>query len=125
MKKYLAIMFTFFYFGFSSGMVYNVHYCLDQIFVSSTSSSKTCELCGTKKEKDCCKSEIKILKTDVAQKADISFINNAPLVAIVPEVIYAEFLMPVVERNQFSVQVNAPPDKAELPLFISYCNFRI
>ena len=118
-------MFTVFYFGFSSGMVYNVHYCLDQIFVSSTSSSKTCDLCGTKKEKDCCKSEIKILKTDVAQKADVSFINSAPLVAIVPEVFYAEFLIPVVERNQFSVQVNAPPDKAELPLFISNCNFRI
>ena len=119
-------MFTLFYFGFSSGMVYNVHYCLDQIFVSSTSSSsRTCELCGTKKEKDCCKSEIKILKTDVAQKADISFINNAPLIAVVPEVIYAAFLMLAVERNQFSVQVNAPPDKSQLPLFISYCNFRI
>ena len=106
-------------------MVYNVHYCLDQIFVSSASSSKTCVLCGTKKEKDCCKSEIKILKTDVEQKANISFINDAPLVAMIPEAFYAEFLIPVLERNQFSVQVNAPPDKAELPLFISYCNFRI
>lgn len=118
-------MFTLFYFGFSSGMVYNAHYCLDQIFVSSTSSSKTCELCGTKKEKDCCKSEIKILKTDVAQKADISFVNNAPLIAVVPEVMYAEFMVSAVERNQFSVQVNAPPGKSQVPLFISYCNFRI
>jgi hypothetical protein len=56
MKKYLAIMFTVFYFGFSSGMVYNVHYCLDQTFVSSassTSSTLTCALCGTKKKKGC------------------------------------------------------------------------
>ena len=118
-------MFTVFYFGFSSGMVYNVHYCLDQIFVSAASSDNTCDLCGTDQEKDCCKSEIKILKTDVAQKTAISFINDAPLVAIVPELFYAEFLIPIVERNQFSIQVNAPPDKAELPLFISYCNFRI
>ena len=118
-------MFTVFYFGFSSGMVYNVHYCLDQIFVSAASSDNTCDLCGTDQEKDCCKSEIKILKTDVAQKTAISFINDASFVAIVPEVFYSDFLIPVVERNQFSIQVNAPPDKAELPLFISYCNFRI
>ena len=117
-------MFTVFYFGFSSGMVYNVHYCLDQIFVS-TSSDNSCDLCGTKKKSDCCKSEIKILKTDVAQKADVSLINDSPFAAVLPEVFYAEFLMPVVKRNQFSIRVNAPPDKAELPLFISYCNFRI
>lgn len=130
MKKYLAIMFTVFYFGFSSGMVYNVHYCLDQTFVSSASSASsasstiTCAFCGTKKKKGCCKSEIKILKTDVPQKADISFINDAPAVAIIPQIFYADFLTPV-ERKQFSVPLNAPPDRTELPLFISYCNFRI
>ena len=125
LKKYLAIMFTVFYFGFSSGMVYNVHYCLDQIFLSSASSNRTCDLCSTDKEKDCCKSEIKILKTDVGYKTPVSFVNDAPLTTIVPEVFYSEFLMPAVERNQFSIPVNAPPDKAGLPLFISYCNFRI
>lgn len=118
-------MFTVFYFGFSSGIDYNVHYCLDQIFLSSTSSSDSCDLCGTKEKKDCCKSEIKILKTDVASKADVSFVNPAPLPAIVSEVFYSEFLIPAVERNQFSIQVNAPPEKAQLPLFISHCNFRI
>ena len=126
MKKYLAIMFTVFYFGFSSGMVYNVHYCLDQTFVSSassTSSTLTCALCGTKKKKGCCKSEIKILKTDVPQKVDISFINDSPAVAIIPQISDADFLI-LVERKQFSVPLNAPPDRTELPLFISYCNFR-
>ena len=130
MKKYLAIMFTVFYFGFSSGMVYNVHYCLDQTFVSSASSASsdsstiTCTFCGTKKKKGCCKSEIKILKTDVPQKVDISFINDAPAVAIIPQISDADFLI-LVERKQFSVPLNAPPDRTELPLFISYCNFRI
>lgn len=105
-------------------MVYNVHYCLDKIFIS-TSTSNSCELCGTTKKKDCCKDEVKTVKTDVAQKADVSFLSNAPIAAILPDVFYAEFLKSAVERNQFSVQVNAPPDKAKLPLFISYCNFRI
>ncbi len=130
MKKYLAIMFTVFYFGFSSGMVYNVHYCLDQTFFSSASSASsasstiTCAFCGTKKKKGCCKSEIKILKTDVPQKVDISIINDAPAVAIIPQISDADFLI-LVERKQFSVPLNAPPDRTELPLFISYCNFRI
>ena len=124
MKKYLAIMFTVFYFGFSSGMVYNVHYCLDQTFVSSASSASsasstiTCAFCGTKKKKGCCKSEIKILKTDVPQKVDISFINDSPAVAIIPQISDADFLI-LVERKQFSVPLNAPPDRTELPLFIS------
>jgi hypothetical protein len=125
LKKFLAIMFTVFYFGFSSGMAYNVHYCLDQIFISTSASDNTCNLCGTKGKKECCKSEIKILKTDVGQKANVSFLNKVPLVAVFPEVFYAVFAMPTAERNQFSVQGNAPPDKAELPLFISYCNFRL
>lgn len=118
-------MFTVFYFGFSSGMVYNVHYCLDQILVSSASSSKTCDICNTDKEKDCCKSEVKVLKTDVAQKANISFINDAPMVAVLPQEYFVNFITPILERNNFSVQINAPPDKAELPLFIAHCNFRI
>lgn len=125
MKKYLALMFTVFYFGFSSGMVYNVHYCLDQIFISSAAKSDTCDLCGTKSKNDCCKSEVKVLKTDAAQKADISFIGDAPLVAIVPKVFFADFSPVILKRNQFSVFTHAPPDTPELPLFISYCNFRI
>lgn len=118
-------MFTVFYFGFSSGMVYNVHYCLDQIFVSSASSGKTCDLCSTDKEKDCCKSELKIFKTDVAAKADVSFVADAPIVAILPREFFANLITPILERNNFSIQIKAPPDKAEPPLFISYCNFRI
>ena len=106
-------------------MVYNVHYCLDQILLSSASESKSCDVCGTDEKKDCCTSEVKILKTDVAQKADITFINDAPLIAIFPETYYSQFILLAVDRNQYSVQVNAPPDKKELPLFISHCNFRI
>ena len=118
-------MFTVFYFGFSSGMVYNVHYCMNKVFTSFSTSANSCGICGKDKTKDCCKNEVKILKTDVAQKANVSFIADAPFVAILPQLFYADFLAPVLERNQFSVLVNAPPDKSELLLFIAYCNFRI
>lgn len=78
-----------------------------------------------KEKSDCCKDEVKVLKTDVAQKANISFIADAPLVAIIPQIFYAEFLQPVLERNQFAIYSHAPPNPPDVPLFISYCNFRI
>jgi hypothetical protein len=118
-------MFTVFYFGFSSGMVYNVHYCMNKVFTSFSTSSNTCGLCGKNKKKDCCKDQFKVLKTDSAKKADVSFIADASFVAIVPQVFNVDFLTPVLEFNQFSVATNAPPNKAKIPLFISYCNFRI
>ena len=125
MKKYLAILLTVLYFGSSSGMVYNVHNCLNQVYLSSAAASKTCNICGTKKKKDCCKDEVKIVKTDVAQKADISFLNEMSFVAILPKVFYTKFLPFAFERNYLVVNINAPPEKARPPLFISFCNFRI
>ena len=125
MKKYLAIMFTVFYFGFSSGMVYNVHYCMNKVITTFSTSSNTCGLCGKRKMNDCCKDHFKVLKTDSAKKADVSFIADAHFLALVPQIFYVDFLTPVLLRNQFSVAANAPPNRAQLPLFISNCNFRI
>ena len=125
MRKYLALMFTVFYFGFSSGMVYNVHYCMNKVFTSFSTSSNTCGICGKNKKKDCCKNQFKVLKTDSAQKADISFIADTPFVAIMPQLFNVGFSIPVVGRNKFSIAANAPPNRAKTPLFISYCNFRI
>lgn len=105
-------------------MVYNVHYCLDQIFVSSKSSD-TCKLCGTKEKKDCCKSETKILKTDPAQNADIPFVPNTVLIAEVPSIFYADLSFSAFDRNECVIENNAPPIKPKVPLFISNCNFRI
>ncbi|MGS0748514.1 hypothetical protein [Halpernia sp. GG3] len=118
-------MLTVFYFGFSSGMVYDVNSCLNKISIFSGTSKKSCDFCGTKKEKDCCKHQIKILKTDVAQKADMSFVGDSLIVAILPKVYFAEFLTPVLKQNYFSVHMNAPPDKQRVALFVTNCNFRI
>ncbi|MFC6269477.1 hypothetical protein [Frigoriflavimonas asaccharolytica] len=125
MKKFFAIMFTVFYFGFSSGMVYNVHYCMNIVFTTLTKSDNTCKICGKGKMKDCSKDQIKVLKTDVAQKADISFITDAPFALLQSKIFYSDFLITVLERNYFSIPLNAPPDKVGVALFISYRNFRI
>lgn len=125
MKKFLAILLTVFYFGSSSGMVFNLHYCLDEIFVSLTSTDKTCDICGTSKKKDCCKSEVKIAKTDVAQKANLLSLDTFAAYAVIVQNVFPAFSYPILQQNYFAVRINAPPEKAIPALFLTYCNFRI
>ena len=93
--------------------------------ISARSKLKTCEFCASKKKKDCCKDKIKIVKLDVSQEANTQFVNSFTAIAILPINNYLDHIYPVVKQNYFSVQMNAPPEKYTLPLFISYCNFRI
>ena len=125
MKKILAILLTVFYFGSSSGMVYNLHYCLDEIFISVGAQENDCDICDRTTANDCCKSAIKIVKTDIAQKANLLAVDFSSVVAILPLQHFSDFIHPIIERNYFSILINAPPDKEQLPLFITYCNFRI
>jgi len=125
MKKFLTILLSVFYFGSSSGMVYNLHYCLDEIFVSVGSQENFCKICKTDKKNDCCKSEIKIAKTDLAQAASILTLNPFTSVGLLPQNSVQHFSSPIFIKNYFSVSINAPPDKIIPPLFLQYCNFRI
>lgn len=125
MKKILAILFSIFYFGFSSGAVFSFHYCMKELVSVSQKADDVCAKCGVKTKKDCCKTKIKIVKVDDSQKSDflkIDFLNQ------IVEFQKHEFLF--VDRS-FSIaklastRINAPPEKGSLPIFITYCNFRI
>jgi hypothetical protein len=70
MKKILAILFSVFYFGFSSGAVFSVHYCMKEFASISQKVDDVCSKCGVKTKKDCCKTEIKVVKVDDSQKSD-------------------------------------------------------
>jgi hypothetical protein len=67
MKKILAILFSVFYFGFSSGAVFSVHYCMKEFVSISQKVDDVCSKCGVKTKKDCCKTEIKVVKVDDSQ----------------------------------------------------------
>lgn len=124
-KKILAILFSVFYFGFSSGAVFSVHYCMKELASVSRDTGNVCSKCGVKTKKDCCKTEIKIVKVDDSQKSDflkIDFIKQ------VQEVSPQEF--PVPDRSFSSskftrIRINAPPEARPVPIFIAHCHFRI
>jgi hypothetical protein len=67
MKKILAILFSIFYFGFSSGAVFSVHYCMKEFVSVSQKVDDICANAALKTKKGCCKTEIKVVKVDDSQ----------------------------------------------------------
>ncbi|MDQ0594142.1 hypothetical protein QFZ37_002511 [Chryseobacterium ginsenosidimutans] len=125
MKKILAILFSIFYFGFSSGAVFSVHYCMQEFASVSQKAGDVCSKCGVKTKKDCCKTEIKVVKVDDSQKSDLIKID---FLKHIPEVLNHEFFFAdkSFSATKFTqIQINAPPEVWSVPLFINHCNFRI
>ena len=125
MKKFLIILLTFFYFGTSSGMVVKLHQCLENITFSVANSDQTCPLCKTKKKKDCCKTQFKVVKTSAAHKAEFLKIDLLKYTALLPKSVYPNPFFKNTSTVLSSVPINAPPGNREVALFISNCNFRI
>lgn len=125
MKKFLAIIFSVFYFGFSSGAVFSVHYCMEELASVNQKVDDICSKCGVKTKKDCCKTEFKVVKVDDSQKSDLLKID---FLKQIPDVENHTFFF--VDRS-FSatkfiqIQINAPPENRRVPIFINHCNFRI
>ena len=118
-------MLTFFYFGTSSGMVYELHQCLESISIFAGNSDKTCSLCKAIKKKDCCKTQFKILIISPAHKADLLKIAFLKYVAVVPKAVYINPVYTTSSTDYSSARINAPPEREDLALFIRDCNFRI
>ncbi|WBV53247.1 HYC_CC_PP family protein [Chryseobacterium gambrini] len=125
MKKILAILFSVFYFGFSSGAVFSVHYCMNELASISQKVDDICSKCGVKTKKDCCKTEIKVVKIDDSQKSDFLKIDFLKQIHDVHKNAFF-FVDHSFSATKFTqIQINAPPEKRSVPIFISHCNFRI
>ncbi|WP_336733689.1 HYC_CC_PP family protein [Chryseobacterium sp. VD8] len=125
MKKILAILFSVFYFGFSSGAVFSVHYCMNELASISQKVDDVCSKCGVKTKKDCCKTEIKIVKVDDSQKSDFLKIDFLKQIHDIRknEFFFTDHSFSATKFTQ--IQINAPPENRSVPIFISHCNFRI
>ncbi|WP_288245101.1 hypothetical protein [uncultured Chryseobacterium sp.] len=125
MKKILAILFSVFYFGFSSGAVFSVHYCMNELASISQKVDDVCSKCGVKTKKDCCKTEIKVVKVDDSQKSDFLKIDFLKQIHDVHknDFFFVDHSFSATKFTQ--IQINAPPEKRSVPIFISHCNFRI
>ncbi|WP_295223060.1 hypothetical protein [uncultured Chryseobacterium sp.] len=125
MKKILAILFSVFYFGFSSGAVFSLHYCMNELASISQKVDDVCSKCDVKTKKDCCKTEIKIVKIDDSQKSDFLKIDLIKQInGITPQKFF--FAGPSFSASKLSrIRINVPPEIRPVPIFITHCNFRI
>lgn len=126
MKRLFIILLTFCYFGLSSGAVFSLHYCMDNLVsVSLDNQNETCNSCGTNSKNDCCKTEFKVLKTDFSQKADFLKLKFWSVNLDAIQHFYKTDNIIFVASGAVSIKINAPPQVRSLPIFIQHCNFRI
>jgi hypothetical protein len=112
-KKLLAFILLITYFAFSSGVVINYHYCMNQLASAKLfeKESDVCGLCGmhSTDSEGCCHDEVKVLKAEDDQNttASIAFLFKAPVLKLSQA---SEFLfLPVQNQNEFLLAVPHPP----------------
>lgn len=126
MKKILAILFSIFYFGFSSGAAFSIHYCMKELVSVSQKADDICAKCGVKEKKGCCKTEIKIVKVDDSQKSDYLNVDFLSAVSEIPVKHKFSAMDKSFSATKFTqIQINAPPESRPVPIYINHCNFRI
>ncbi|SHG00734.1 HYC_CC_PP family protein [Chryseobacterium sp. OV279] len=126
MKKILAIFFSVFYFGFSSGAAFSVHFCMEEFVSVSQKTTDICGKCGVKEKKGCCKTEIKVVKVDDSQKSDLLMIDF--LSQIVPTLTEQPFFFAdkSFSATKFTqIRINGPPEYKPVPIYLNHCHFRI
>jgi hypothetical protein len=131
MKKILAITVAFMYLGITSGLVLQIHYCMDKQVGSSVQFAEvethTCAVCGMQNAKNkCCHDEVKFIKLqDVHQQVTADYIiAPAPSVSQEFDLINTSFH---AVTDSVSTCNHSPPDDddGQPSLFIFHNLFRI
>ncbi|WP_153797146.1 HYC_CC_PP family protein [Foetidibacter luteolus] len=127
MKKFVTAIIAVLYLGISSGVVLNLHYCMNELSSIDLHASENavCGKCGMKKKGDCCKDEVKIVKISDAHKyvaAAFQFVFEALPAEKTP-------LIQVQIPYDNSVVVNSwahgPPLVSQSPLYLKNRVFRV
>lgn len=89
MKRSAVAILAIIYIAISSGVVVNIHYCMGKMSSVKLQAWTPCSCaCGKKKEskKGCCKTELKVVKIEDAQKAAYADLAiHAPVTPLVTE----------------------------------------
>ena len=131
MKKVSVILLAILYFAISSGMIVNMHYCMNRFSSADfelAGSKKQCETCGMNKAKShgCCHDEIKLVKLQDDQNRQSlgSFdVSVFQAVAIVPSQFIVTSFYNADETNHHKDY--APPLRNRQDANLLNCVFRI
>ena len=128
MKKSIASILLILYVAFSSGVVINLHYCMDSFDSVQFGANKSdyCGVCGMHKSEgnECCKDEVKIFKIqDDQQTSAINFKFSSPDAVIADLPIWNETFL-VRSTHQLYLQTHSPP-LSKQDSYLQNCVFRI
>ena len=128
MKKFFVAILAFVYLGVSTGVAFNVHYCMGKVAsVDLMHSSEKCSKCGMKNnaKTGCCKDEFKIVKLSDSHKLIAGDINILSPVAIIDnsKSIFDSELKSAIITSDFNN--HSPPLSQGISLCILNSIFRI
>jgi hypothetical protein len=128
MKKGIASILLVLYFAFSSGVVVNLHYCMDRFdsMKLGDTQSRICGKCGmhTDESNGCCHDSVKVLKIDDAQNTT----GNAFAFQL-PDFLNLSGdnfqLASIVEPLRVSSGIDSSPPFSRQYTYLQNCVFRI
>ena len=128
MKRSAVTILAIIYFAISSGVVVNIHYCMGKMSSVKLEAWSPNECaCGKKMEskKGCCRTELKVVKIQDAQKATYAdFAIHAPVIPLVSE-------LNLLQTPFYNAQVillpkeHSPPISSGQDTYLRNCVFRI
>ena len=128
MKRFSAAILLVFYLAFSSGLVINLHYCMNRFdsIKLGISKSDVCGKCGmhTTDANKCCGDEVKIFKIDDDQQTStVTFSFKAPAPDLTPiYILNTEIVQPGINNSSFYFH---PPPLSRQDTYLQNCVFRI
>jgi hypothetical protein len=128
MKKGFATILLLFYFAFSSGVVINLHYCMNRFDSSKFGTAKAdiCGKCGmhTDDSNGCCHDEVKVIKIQDDQKtAVVNFTFNTPPTFIEHNTL---FVLNTLRAGETQLAlINHSPPISKQDTYLQNCVFRI
>lgn len=130
MKKVLIFISLSVYLALSTGIVVNMHYCMDQL--ASThfygGKSEICGQCGmeTDESTGCCRDEVKVVKLQEDQQSVMIAIFDFQLPFVPAPTIQESisFFIPE-DSDKAPANIHAPPLISEQDTYLRNCVFRI
>lgn len=128
MKKGIAFILFIFYFAFSSGVVINLHYCMNKFDSSKFGAAKSdvCGKCGmhTEDSNGCCHDEVKVIKIQDDQQ--VSSINVKFTTPGITGIVYSHNVDQLINNNGNSLRFsNHSPPFLKQDTYLVNCVFRI
>jgi len=127
MKRFTVAILAILYFTVSSGMVMTVHYCMGKVSSVKVDlmAGKTCNTCGSKETKGCCKTEYKVFKIEDNHKAAYAhYTVNAPVQDL--PVATGLFNTPFYQLSEpVAYNSHSPPLLSKQDTYLRNCVFRI